>query len=137
MRQRTGKQFMVMALMLLIMPSSFDGKLMKTDGCPKLILTIVCDSQNDEGCCPKFVAEAGGNFTPDVEKVHFNWSVSNGKIISGQGTPIIRFDTGETKEKLIEIKLKVEGLNDWPAVCPKEISLSIDKCKEKEKSVRT
>ena len=137
MGQRTGIQFIVMSLTLLIMPSLFDGEVMKADECPRLMLTVVCDSQNDEGCCPRFIAEVGGNISPDVEKMRFKWSVSNGKIISGQGAPIMMFDANESKGNLIKVKLKVEGLNNWPAACPKKISLSIDRCKEKEKSAST
>ena len=113
---------------------------MKSDECPRLGLTVVCASHNNNPCCPIYIAEVSGNLPPDpkdLERLQFIWTLSDGKIINGKNTPVIRFDMSGSRKKSIEVKIKVEGLDNWPEFCSKEISLTIDSCKEKKKGART
>jgi len=56
------------------------------DGCPKLLIT-----------CPDELPEAGKTYAvtlrvqgADEKKLSYKWSVSNGEIVDGQGTPTLR-----------------------------------------------
>jgi len=113
------------------MPSLVDSRTMKPDECPHLLLTVVCDAHNSRRCCPRYIAEVGGNLGSDVARLRFNWTLSTGKIINGQGTPGIRVDTKSAKGTRIVVQVRVEGLDNWPNVCPKQVSLAIDCCKER------
>lgn len=114
-----------------------DSAIMPIDECPHLILSVACDSASNDVCCPVYLAEAGGNIGTEIGTLHFVWSLSSGRIIEGAGGPVIRFDTSELKGKSIKVKLRVDGLKNWPEACATEIVLTIDPCKEKKKSART
>jgi hypothetical protein len=122
---------------LFAMPLRADRVVVTTDECPRVLLSLVCDSHEKRPCCPTYVAEAGGNIGPDIDKLNFVWSLSSGTIVEGEGSPVIRFETGAIKEDSIKVKLRVEGLENWPNACAKEIVLTIDPCKEKKKFART
>lgn len=124
-------------IVLCSIPFLADSAMTTIDECPHLLLSVACDSANKDVCCPAYVAEAGGNIGTDIDTLHFVWSLSGGTIIEGEGGPAIRFDTSGFKGKSIEVKLRVEGLKNWPKSCATEIVLAIDPCKEKKKSART
>lgn len=117
--------------------TSLDARPIKTDECPHIILAVACDSHKNERCCSTYIAEAAGQWGTDIKKIGFNWHVSNGKIVEGQGTAVIRIDTKQAKGKPIEIKVQVDGLNAWHPICPKALSIRLDRCKDKEKSTST
>ena len=137
MDKRNGKHFALAAAVLLTSPTIINSKMAKADECPRLIIVVACDSKAKRRCCPTFIAGAGGNLGLKTELLRFTWTVSSGNIIKGQGTPEMRFETKGANEKEIEIRLKVEGLDDWPQVCRKELFVKIDYCKEKEKFAST
>jgi hypothetical protein len=137
MNKRKTKYIALIPTLLLGLPIFVNTNAAKADECPKLIIVVACDSKAKRRCCPTFTAEAAGNLGPNIEGLRFNWAISSGKIVKGQGTPVMRFETKGSKEKPIEVRLKVEGLDNWPLVCPKELLVRIDYCKEKEKSART
>ena len=124
-------------MVLCSIPFLADSAIITIDECPHLLLSVACDSASKTVCCPVYVAEAGGNFGTDIGTLHFVWSLSGGRIVEGAGGPVVRFDTRGFKGKSIEVKLRVEGLKNWPEACAKEVVLTIDRCKEKKKSART
>lgn len=133
---RIRVQWLLSVMALCSMPFLAESTV-TIDECPKLLLSVVCDSASKRRCCPVYIAEAGGHIVTDIGALHFVWSLSGGRIIEGEGSPIIRFETRGIKGKSIEVKLKVEGLTNWPKACAKEIVLTIDPCKEKKKYART
>ena len=129
--------FLLSVIALCSIPLLADSDIMTIDECPHLLLSVACDSASKDVCCPVYLAEAGGNIGTDIDTLHFVWSLSGGRIIEGAGGPVIRFDASEFKGKSIEVKLRVEGLKNWPEACATEIVLTIDPCKEKKKSAHT
>jgi hypothetical protein len=78
-----------------------------------------------------------GQWGTDIKNLHFNWLISNGRIVKGQGTSVVRIATRQAKESAVGVKVKVDGLDAWHPICAKEISITIDRCKDKEKSAST
>jgi hypothetical protein len=107
------------------------------DECPKIILTVVCDSHRDGACCPTYAAEVAGQWDIPIERLRFKWFLTKGRIISGEGTSLIRFNTRRAKGKSVVVRVRVEGLDNWHPVCQREISLTIDKCKDIKRSATT
>ena len=124
-------------IVLWLIPFLADSAMMTIDECPRLLLSVACDSASKNVCCPVYLAEAHGNIGTDIGTLHFVWSLSGGRIIEGAGGPVIRFDTRGFKGKSMDLKVRVEGLKNWPKACATEIVLTIDPCKEKKKSAHT
>ena len=134
---RIRMHLLLSLIVLSAIPFLADSAMMAIDECPRLLLSVRCDSASKDVCCPVYLAEAHWNIGPDYGSLHFVWSLSGGRIIEGSGGPVIRFDTSGFKGKSIEVKVRVEGLKHWPKACATEIALTIDPCKEKKKSART
>lgn len=138
MNDRSGlriTRLLVLITALVFLMSAFsESAPCRTDECPHLLLSAACYSRRKEDCCSRYIAEAHGNLGTNLEKLHFNWSISNGRITSGQGTPSIKFEASSGKGEAVEIRVKVDGLNDWPQVCAKDVSITIDRCKDRKKS---
>jgi len=124
-------------IVLSSMPFLVDSAVMTSDECPVLLLSVACDSARKDACCPIYLAECHGSIGTDIGTLHFVWSLSGGRIIERAGGPVIRFDTRGFKGKSIELKVRVDGLKNWPKACATEIVLTIDPCKEKKKSAHT
>lgn len=63
-------------------------------------------------------AHANAQFT-------FNWSISVGRIISGQGTPRIKLNKTELRGKTVAITLEVGGLPEGcVSITPCEVTIS-------------
>ena len=136
------KWMLLTMLAFLVGPRSTTTPLAKNreaivDGCPRMALTVGCNSHKGASCCPKYSAEIAGQWGISTEKLRFKWTVTNGRIISGQNTPLIEIDTKRAKGKPILVMVQVEGLEDWAPVCKKEISLTVDNCKDTLRSAFT
>lgn len=134
---RVAKSLAQTLLIVFAMPSLGRSNGRTVDECPKIILTVMCNSGKKKPCCPAYIAEAAGQWGTDVRTLRFEWSLSSGKIISGQGTSIIRFFTRRSGRRTIRVKVKVQGLHNWPPVCSKEIVLTIDRCRDTKGSAST
>jgi hypothetical protein len=120
----------VTTLLLICSPASLASCMeLPIDECPKLILTAVCNSEK-RPCCPRYMAEVAGQWGTDVSTLRFEWTLSSGKIISGQGTSVIQFDTRRASGRRILLSVKVNGLENWPPVCSKRIILTLDRCRD-------
>lgn len=51
------------------------------------------------------------------DKPTFNWTVSSGKVISGQGTSTVTIAAGETLEEAITVKVEVSGVSALTPQC--------------------
>ena len=124
-------------LIVCVLPLTARNGPTNIDGCPKIVLTVICDSDKKKACCPTYIAEAAGQWGTNVRTLKFEWSLSSGKIISGQGYPTIRFDTKPSRRRTIQVRVKVVGLHNWPPGCSKEILLMVDACKDIRRSATT
>jgi hypothetical protein len=91
------------------------------------------DAEKDPWVCPTILVDcpdAGGpvvRFTANVSqgvpiaKITFNWTVSGGKITSGQGTPSISVETRGLEGKSFTATVEVRGV---PAECGNKASCS-------------
>lgn len=134
---RVAKLLALTLLIVCALPSLAGSCGMTVDECPKIILTLMCSSGKNRPCCPTYVAEVAGQWGTNVSTLRFDWYLSNGKITSGQGTSIIRFHTMRSKRRTILVRVKVQELENWPPVCPKEIRLTIDRCRDTRRSAST
>lgn len=134
---RIAKLLAQSLLIVCALPSLGRSNGMTVDECPKIILTVMCDSDKEKPCCPTYIAEVAGQWGTNVRTLRFEWSLSSGKIISGQGTSTIRFDTRRSRRRTILVRVKVHGLHNWPAVCSKEIFQTSDRCRDTRRSATT
>ncbi len=125
--------FLTLLVSLAMPPPTVDGAA-TADECPKIILTVVCDSQNHRRCCATYAAEVAGQWGTRLDTLHFKWILTNAKIISGQNSSVIRFEPKGAKGKPVVVKVSVEGLDNWHPICPRVVSLTIDSCKDKKRS---
>jgi PKD-like domain len=63
----------------------------------------------------------GGTFTD----INYNWTVSQGEIVNGQGTPQIKVKTTREMSGFVKATVQVEG-NGLCESCPREMSYSTD-----------
>jgi len=86
--------------------------------CPTV--TVSCPEAGNENAPVTFtVAISGG--TPNIIP-GYNWTISAGKIISGQGTPSITVDTGGLAGQTVRASVDVTGFG---TPCPASCSVSI------------
>ena len=86
--------------------------------CPTV--TVSCPEAGNENAPVTFtVAISGG--TPNI-RPGYNWTISAGKIISGQGTPSITVDTGGLAGQTVRASVDVTGFG---TPCPASCSVSI------------
>src|SRR5258708_4642921 len=86
--------------------------------CPTV--TVSCPEAGNENAPVTFtVAITGG--TPNI-RPGYNWTISAGKIISGQGTPSITVDTGGLAGQTVRASVDVTGFG---TPCPASCSVSI------------
>jgi hypothetical protein len=86
--------------------------------CPTL--SIICPTDIPlPGASVNFAANISGN-DPN-RKLKYKWQVSAGKIIDGQGTPVISVDTSGTEGQTITATVEVDGL---PPECERTDSCS-------------
>jgi len=92
------------ALTAILITSTGDAFLGQ-GGCPRI--SVECASHDE--CCSgpfEFSARITGGYRADT--VLYNWSISSGRIISGQGTPSIKVDStgfgGQTVTATVEVK---------------------------------
>jgi hypothetical protein len=126
----------LLASLMFLAPSIFDGQKARADECPHLLLYAGCTVTKDD-CCTGYIVELSGNLGADVSKRGFHWSLSRGRIVEGEKTTTIRIYAEPNKTSPIEIKVRVTGLDSWPSACKKELSLTLDTCKDKSKSSST
>lgn len=67
-----------------------------------------------------FIANVRGGFGEEIE---YRWTISAGNIIEGQGTPVIRVDLSNVKDKEVKIHLELDGV---PDVCVREATLTTE-----------
>lgn len=82
--------------------------------CPSL--SVSCPETIGRGELLKFSANLSG---PADLKPSYSWTISNGTIKEGQGTPEITIDTTELGNQCIKATLRVEGMR---LGCPKTVS---------------
>lgn len=129
-----NKWLLLTVLVSLVMPPPTLDSAAIADECPKLTLTVVCDSQNNRPCCATYAAEVAGQWGTRLDSLHFKWILTNARIIKGQNSSVIRFETKGARGKPVVVKVLVEGLDNWHPICPREVSLTIDSCKDKKRS---
>ena len=88
-----------------------------TPECPVIYIGKCPDSCVDVQKPCSFTAELS-NAKPN-QKLTYNWSVSKGKIIEGQGTPSITVDLSGTDRKAVTATVEVIGLDEK---CPNKAS---------------
>lgn len=113
----------VLLLLLLICSMNVVRNVSATlDSCPRITINrYVDEAATNESVCTFTVAITGGDPTKTPS---FDWSVTAGKIMSGQGTPTITIDVSEIGDEQLEIKLKVGDL--IPDGCPDIEMLKVD-----------
>src|SRR5262249_39716820 len=77
-----------------------------TNGCPRI--KIKEPSEIVRGRAIEFHADISGEFS---DRPTYNWIVSAGKIIHGQGTPSITVDTATLGDQTITATVEVGGFN--------------------------
>ena len=86
--------------------------------CPNIVIS--CPETVNIGTPVTFTASISGG-TPNITPV-YNWTVSAGQIISGQGTPSIQVDTTGLAGQAITATVRVEGYElECSAVCTTQI----------------
>ncbi|HEY0380453.1 MAG TPA: hypothetical protein VGC87_26305 [Pyrinomonadaceae bacterium] len=95
--------------------------------CPNV--SIYCPDTVSLGAPVTFSASLSGGYPANVSPV-YNWTVSNGTVISGQGTASIQVDTTGLEGQTITANLSVEGYNQsCTATCTVNIPRKI-KCQQ-------
>jgi hypothetical protein len=90
--------------------------------CPNV--SIYCPDVQQAGTPVTFTASVSGG-TPGVTPV-YNWKVSAGQILSGQGSPTITVDTAGLAGQPITATVEVEGYNlDCRATCQASVPAPI------------
>jgi hypothetical protein len=90
--------------------------------CPNV--SIYCPDSVTLGAPVTFTANLSGG-TPGITPI-YNWTVSAGTIISGQGTPTIQVDTTGLGGQSITANLAVEGYSlNCPATCTVQVPRKI------------
>jgi hypothetical protein len=87
--------------------------------CPSISVTPPSGTTNP-GDTMTFTANVSGG---SQSSVTYNWSVSNGSIVEGQGTPVIRVSTAGLEDTTITATVDVGG-TDPACACPKTASES-------------
>lgn len=102
---------------------------MKTFFLPAVLILVFClaaFAQTDQtSSCPAISVSGGGVVESgepmifraevkgfDLEKLTFNWTVSNGTIIEGRGTPDIKVDTTGLSSSSITATVEIKGLSE-------------------------
>lgn len=89
--------------------------------CPLTSISIAKESVKSGDLVTINANSSGGSQT----SIEFRWMVSDGKIIEGQGTPVIQLDTKDAKSKEIRVELELIGIcADCGKVTPLIIELS-------------
>ena len=113
-------------------------------------ITVFDDCCNGDYFCPDFSVAAPKSpietgemivFTASIagsggglEKAVYNWTVSAGKIIEGQGTPVIKVATNSKMAgKTVEAKVSLSGSGIFFEVCEKTKSATIAVIRKKRK----
>lgn len=95
--------------------------------CPNV--SIYCPETVSVGAPVTFTANLSGGYPATITPV-YNWTVTGGTIISGQGTASIQVDTGGLEAQAITANLSVEGYNQsCTATCTVNIPRKI-KCQQ-------
>lgn len=95
--------------------------------CPNV--SIYCPETVSIGAPVTFTANLSGGYPATITPV-YNWTVTGGTIISGQGTPSIQVDTAGLEAQAITANLSVEGYNQsCTATCSVNIPRRI-KCQQ-------
>ena len=93
------------------------------DSCP--IITIACAAgEKCEGKRPKLTANVSG-LPADGPELKFKWCVSEGRIVSGQGTSAVEIDAGDAAGEGITVVVIVSGIvKECPPVASYWVKLS-------------
>src|SRR5947209_14810485 len=94
--------------------------------CPNV--SIYCPDVQQAGAPVTFTASVSGG-TPGVTPI-YNWKISAGKILSGQGTPTITVDTAGLAGQPISATVEVAGYNlECRATCQASVPAPINPTK--------
>ena len=77
--------------------------------CPSLSVTGPSSAMLDSGETMTFSANVSGG-SQDQSDVTYNWSVDQGTIIEGQGTPVITVDTNGLENTTVTASVVIGGL---------------------------
>ena len=87
--------------------------------CPTI--SVSCPDSDNESALTFSVNVAGPR-----DKLNFKWSISNGKLVSGQGTSSITVDASDFLGQTVTATIEVGGLPD--KLCPNIASCSVGIC---------
>lgn len=107
-------------LLFLLLSFSGPAQSVYSQECPRVVVS--CPNWNSD---PRLVFSANVSGVDQSSKLTYKWTVSNGKLISGQGTPSIIVDTNN--EGGISFTATVE-VNGFPAECSNQASCAINVC---------
>lgn len=120
----------ILSLLLMLSAQAFLGAEIKaqtqTPVCPSIKIR---DEEGDEvqGLVSigniTFTVDATGSFPKDNPM--FDWTISGGKIIGGQGTPTITVATGENLGQEITATVEVGGISHISLGCDKRASATV------------
>jgi hypothetical protein len=97
-----------------------------------MTLHALCTAEKDK-CCSGYIVELAGQWGVDPAKLQFDWTLSGGQIVEGDKTTTTRIHANGNSRKTVEIKVKVSGLDSWPDGCQREITLTVDCCRDRSK----
>jgi hypothetical protein len=103
-------RFACLAVSLLILSTSVPFSGIKLQPTTKSCPTLTVDVSSDDPCGPQFSVMVSITGQRPTDSPTFRWSVSAGKIISGQGTPTIVVDKRNTAGQTITATVEVDGL---------------------------
>lgn len=88
--------------------------------CPCPVLTVTCPAEAEEGQPVVFSASVEGGET-DLAPI-YGWTVSAGRIITGQGTPTVEVDTAGLAGQQVKATVEVGGV---PPECDRTESCEV------------
>jgi hypothetical protein len=86
--------------------------------CPKISVTVSPEVINVLPAGDPLVYTASLENLPENSKIEYHWEVSAGRIVSGQGTPVIEVDVKDLNQN-VTATVEIKGL---PENCPNTVS---------------